>query len=567
MLPRRTLVAPEHSPLIIVDKPSAYSERFDFIGAMNGSHAIACMTLTPTDRRNRNVKGVRKEVVNEWIVDTLAPAINQLGTDNMYLICDKSRAHNKTNMMQALKAEIEIIFTDALESGDRAKAMKRLRVPPLDEKGSSKVAFRFGMLVGMLCLLLLILSILATQLNTSQSNHPLAWRPALLLYRSTCLIIIHIIFAGINIYGSSSSGVNHVLIFEIDSRHHLTYQRVLEIGTYLFVFWFLSFNGFILASYFDWYPFIQPLLFTALMILFIINPIPILYRRTRFWFLKKLARVFLAPFHSVGFTDFWLGDQLTSLELIFYDLESFFCFYISHRQWWSSNLTSPAVHKGLFCIGWSEVFLQTILLMLPSWFRFAQCLRRYHDSKHTFPHLVNAGKYAAGFFIIITNSLRRATITTYDDNEMKNLFLYIWVITTIVGSTYKLVWDLKMDWGFFDKNPGVHKYLRDHLVYSRKIYYYAAIVENILFRYIWTINIFIHFHEQSAEYADLIGFYFGVAEIFRRFIWNFFRLENEHLNNCGQFRAVRDISISPISTNIDCGFIGYKRKEKPGTQR
>ncbi len=32
----------------------------------------------------------------------------------------------------------------------------------------------------------------------------------------------------------------------------------------------------------------------------------------------------------------------------------------------------------------------------------------------------------------------------------------------------------------------------------------------------------------------------------RRFIWNFFRLENEHLNNCGQFRAVRDISISPI---------------------
>jgi hypothetical protein len=34
----------------------------------------------------------------------------------------------------------------------------------------------------------------------------------------------------------------------------------------------------------------------------------------------------------------------------------------------------------------------------------------------------------------------------------------------------------------------------------------------------------------------------------RRFVWNFFRLENEHLNNCGQFRAVRDISISPIQT-------------------
>lgn len=36
---------------------------------------------------------------------------------------------------------------------------------------------------------------------------------------------------------------------------------------------------------------------------------------------------------------------------------------------------------------------------------------------------------------------------------------------------------------------------------------------------------------------------------YRRFVWNFFRLENEHLNNCGQFRAVRDISIAPIDSN------------------
>lgn len=36
---------------------------------------------------------------------------------------------------------------------------------------------------------------------------------------------------------------------------------------------------------------------------------------------------------------------------------------------------------------------------------------------------------------------------------------------------------------------------------------------------------------------------------YRRFIWNFFRLENEHLNNCGKFRAVRDISVAPIDSS------------------
>lgn len=35
----------------------------------------------------------------------------------------------------------------------------------------------------------------------------------------------------------------------------------------------------------------------------------------------------------------------------------------------------------------------------------------------------------------------------------------------------------------------------------------------------------------------------------RRFIWNYFRLENEHLNNCGKFRAVRDISVAPLDTS------------------
>ena len=33
-------------------------------------------------------------------------------------------------------------------------------------------------------------------------------------------------------------------------------------------------------------------------------------------------------------------------------------------------------------------------------------------------------------------------------------------------------------------------------------------------------------------------------------MWNFFRLENEHLNNCGHFRAVRDISVKPVETDI-----------------
>ena len=46
--------------------------------------------------------------------------------------------------------DVERIFIDELESGDRARAMKRLRVPPLEEKQSSMVTFRLGIFIGKL---------------------------------------------------------------------------------------------------------------------------------------------------------------------------------------------------------------------------------------------------------------------------------------------------------------------------------------------------------------------------------------------------------------------------------
>ena len=72
-------------------------------GAINGSQPITCMVLTPDDRKEKDIKGVRKHIVNEWILKKLAPAINRLAIDNVYLICNKSRAHNKLGMMQAFK--------------------------------------------------------------------------------------------------------------------------------------------------------------------------------------------------------------------------------------------------------------------------------------------------------------------------------------------------------------------------------------------------------------------------------------------------------------------------------
>ena len=47
---------------------------------------------------------------------------------------------------------------------------------------------------------------------------------------------------------------------------------------------------------------------------------------------------------------------------------------------------------------------------LPAWFRFAQCLRRYRDTREAFPHLVNAGKYSTSFFKVAFGMMYKTTM-------------------------------------------------------------------------------------------------------------------------------------------------------------
>jgi len=52
---------------------------------------------------------------------------------------------------------------------------------------------------------------------------------------------------------------------------------------------------------------------------------------------------------------------------------------------------------------------------------------------------------------------------------VSSTFLYIWVVSAFASTCYTFVWDVRMDWGLFDKNAGENRYLREEIVYSRKV--------------------------------------------------------------------------------------------------
>ncbi|XP_046607662.1 xenotropic and polytropic retrovirus receptor 1-like isoform X3 [Neodiprion virginianus] len=364
-----------------------------------------------------------------------------------------------------LIGETEAVFTRDLEHGDRQRAMKRLRVPPLGEQLSPWITFKVGLFSGAFVVLLV-----AVVLSGAYNNDRSDWRVLCRLYRGPFLMIQFFFLMGINVYGWRSSGVNHVLIFELDPRNHLSEQHIIEMASIFGIVWTLSVLGFLYSDNLGVSPFVQPVLLYAGLMAFLFNPTKTLRHEARFWALRVMGRIFCAPFFYVGFADFWLADQLNSLQTVFLDLQYFVCFYTKNSSW--------------------------------------------------------------------TRVTDRYQTTT------QNPYFYLWVVASVVSSCFAYTWDVKLDWGLLEVRKGENKFLREEIVYTSPYYYYFAIVEDFILRFGWAFSLSLT--EMGYVHADLMVSIVAPLEVFRRFVWNFFRLENEHLNNCGKFRAVRDISIAPI---------------------
>jgi len=102
-----------------------------------------------------------------------------------------------------------------------------------------------------------------------------------------------------------------------------------------------------------------------------------------------------------------------------------------------------------------------------------------------------------------------------------------------------------MDWSL--GNPYArYPFLRDNLAYRRVWPYYVAMVVDPILRFQW---IFYALYVQDLQHSAVMSFFVALAEVLRRGMWTLFRVENEHCNNVGRFRASRDIplpySLSP----------------------
>lgn len=443
----------------------------------------------------------------------------------IYLRVVKRSHFISSDKVVKLGDEVEFIFTQHFANNDRKKAMKYLR--PQTQKASHMVTFLVGLFTGCFVTLFSVYAILAHVSGlfaaTSETGYMETVYP---IFSMFAMLSLHVFLYGCNLFMWKNTRINCNFIFEFSPSTALRYRDAFLICTSFMtavvgamVIHLLLKSHNVLPQHVDAIPGILLMVFIGLLIC----PFNILYRPTRYCFLRILRNILCSPFYRVLMVDFFMADQLTSQIPLMRHMESTACYFLagSFKTHHYQTCHSSRSYKEL----------AYVISFAPYFWRAMQCVRRWFDEGQV-DHLANMGKYVSAMLA----AGARLTFAM----QPSRLWWSMVIITSSVATVYQLYWDFVKDWGLLNRKSK-NLWLRDDLVLKNKSIYYMSIALNFVLRLVWVETVLkLNFGIVESRVLD---FMMASLEIIRRGHWNFYRLENEHLNNVGKFRAVKTVPL------------------------
>ncbi|KAI0958568.1 hypothetical protein AcV7_004358 [Taiwanofungus camphoratus] len=360
-----------------------------------------------------------------------------------------------------------------------------------------------------------------------------------------------------------------------------------------------------------------PAVAALVLLTVLVCPFDVCARAERDRFLHAVQRCLFPPRRRVHFTDVVFADVLTSFAKVLGDL------WLSTAMLMpGGSLFVQPVQEG-----WKRWVLPT-LMSLPYAVRLRQCLIEYRSSAGgNRQQLFNALKYATSFPVIYLSAAQRIVVRELvaEKGEVaarepwhgEHALFRLWLLAAVVNSLYSFWWDVTHDWGFdlllprsytsdelhthqtsFPPRalvlPRLHsrapllahhsppssptsspttgspppvatqRYpygLRAPLLFPLAVYPFA-IVADLVLRLTWSAKLSSHLH--AAAEGDLLIFAFELAEVVRRWMWVFLRVEWEVVK---EPRAVGARSRSPPAGSGEDEYEMVRAYSEPGLGR
>ncbi|KAJ1969316.1 Signal transduction protein [Dimargaris xerosporica] len=444
------------------------------------------------------------------------------GAEHYYHTVESRQFVQSTALDNMLK-QIEDLYVSAIADGSRKAGIKKLRVPDTRFNTFHTSAIRCGILFGMTVPMFIYIIYM---LQVPELWLLIPYLSSLLkVYGGILLCNLLAVLMGINMYVWGRNRINYKFIYEFNPRSNLNYMQYLELPLMLL----LLTMGFICISitnpFYRTIPsYVYPGVLVGLSLLIVLCPLPIMRFQARKFFFNNVKRVLVTPLYDVKFKDFFLADQMISLSYSIGSIYMMGCAYANH--WTDLHVKCKIAYTWAY----------PGLLMIPSLWRTIQCTRRAFTTGEYGRYLPNTLKY-----FLSCLSYWVATMYRIDPDKSHKI---AWIVVATVYCLYSYAWDIYYDWGMVEHDKGKNIRLRRERRYAWTWTYWFAIVANFILRCTWTAALAnVYFHFKDKNHFELITFLAALGEMLRRFMWNFFRMENEQVNNCGQFRATKDLPL------------------------
>jgi hypothetical protein len=314
----------------------------------------------------------------------------------------------------------------------------------------------------------------------------------------------------------------------------------------IFLVSFVCFNKAVRGAYHGHYKLAYahalPTLLTVYYCYRMLNP-----TETRKQWIYMLWKVLAAPCYPIEFRDGYIGDLLTSLVRVSVPFVFSLVYVVISMYSWLMNDMHMVVstsdrwwteHRGY------SLILLPFLTIFPLWIRLVQCLRRCVESGNRWPHMGNALKYTSAIIVISFGTFQPQVRTNSG-----------WILCFTFATLFQFTWDVFQDWGILQINFPVNGRDRTQLIgiwetferlnevtvtmrtkrlFGAKWIYFAVMAANLVLRFAWTLTLLPleDPNQPLSLYAVLINHatpFIAAAEIVRRMVWGFFRLEWEQI--------------------------------------
>ncbi|KAK4647762.1 protein-ER retention protein [Podospora bellae-mahoneyi] len=336
------------------------------------------------------------------------------------------------------------------------------------------------------------------------------------------------------------------------THHHSTYRIASLLssvsGLSIVIFWMLTRGDPQRVIDYDWIP------MTNLLVIALLFSVPLrklsVSHHGRSRLLRTLKRVSvggLAEAKDGKFGDILLADVLTSYAKVLADLFVCLCMFLT-----SNGSATARPDRG--CGG--DV-LVPVIMAVPSAIRLRQCLIEYVRVRSAplreatgwgGQHLANAAKYSTAFPVIVIGAMLR------NQTEASPGLSRAWIAACLLNSFYSFYWDVAKDWDLTlfsdarERNSPDHPYgLRRRLLVHKPGVYYAVIALDLTLRCTWMIKLNPSL-DQISNFESSI-FLIQFLEVFRRWIWIFFRVETEWIRNNPVGLDAEDILLGDFQGN------------------